>query len=259
VSTISEIEVVDEEKDTQSLAKAKNHPDEAPHLTESSESDDLNRVQGLKNQSSASRSHSSLDAVASPDTSDRRSRTESSVTALIPSSEGEPATRAPDVGDVVIWHGSAAAKTLQCRGWNRSDGEWIRRVDASLRKRDINLVRCAEDPKFRTRLCNHWDVSHGTICPMRTKNKCIFAHGPVELRVKETKRQRWGKLVDDNGDNKSPSHSGGEDTYRAARSIETTRKQQGKWNTDDKVPAPTGPEGKQRRAAAGKKKKSTAK
>ena len=137
-----------------------------------------------------------------------------------------------DAGGVVIWHGSAAAKTFNCRGWNRSDGEWERRVDSNLRKRDSNLVRCATDSKFRTRLCNHWDASFGTFCPMKKKNKCVFAHGPVELRVKEGKRNRWGKLVDANGDNKNPRHSGGEDTYGAARSIETERKQEGKWNTN---------------------------
>ena len=137
-----------------------------------------------------------------------------------------------DIGNVIVWHGSDAAKSLQCRGWSRSDGEWIRRVDANLRKRNVNLVRCKEDPKFRTRLCNHWDVSLGTQCPMKRKNKCDFAHGPIELRVKEAKRNRWGKLVDENGDNKNPNHSGGEDTYGAARLIESTRKQEGKWNTD---------------------------
>ena len=132
--------------------------------------------------------------------------------------------------DIVIWECSAAAKTFQNRGWSRSDEEWIRRTDASLLKPNSNLVRCAEDPKFRTRLCNHWDVSLGTFCPMRKKNKCVFAHGPVELRVKEGKRNRWGKLVDKNGDNKNPKHSGGEDTYGAARSIESERRQEGKWN-----------------------------
>ena len=64
---------------------------------------------------------------------------------------------------------------------------------------------------------------------MRKRGKCIFAHGPVELRVKEAKRHRWGKLVDKNGDNNNPYHSGGEDTYGVARSIETERKHEGKW------------------------------
>ena len=141
----------------------------------------------------------------------------------------------PDEGisvDIVVWECSAAAKTFQNRGWSRSDEEWIRRTDASLLKPNSNLIRCAEDPKFRTRLCNHWDVSLGTFCPMRKKNKCVFAHGPVELRVKEGKRNRWGKLVDKNGDNKNPKHSGGEDTYGAARSIELERRQEGKWNVN---------------------------
>jgi serine/threonine-protein kinase/endoribonuclease IRE1 len=155
------------------------------------------------------------------------------------------------VGDVIIWHGSTAARSLHCRGWSRSDEEWIRRVDASLRKRDTNLERCAEDPKFRTRLCNHWDVSYGTSCPMRKKNKCVFAHGPVELRVKDTKRNRWGKLVDANGDCKNPQHSGGEDTYGAARSIETNRKQDGKWNLD--LNGSSGGRGKQKSGATKKK------
>lgn len=140
-----------------------------------------------------------------------------------------------DVSDLVIWECSTAAKTFNSRGWSRSDEEWERRVDANLRKRDSALVRCAEDPRFRTRLCNHWDESMGTFCPMLKKKKCIFAHGPVELRVKEAKRHRWGKLVDRNGDNNNPNHSGGEDTYGAARSIESERKQEGKWSTDKKT------------------------
>jgi serine/threonine-protein kinase/endoribonuclease IRE1 len=137
-----------------------------------------------------------------------------------------------DSTEMIIWCGSTSSRTFKCRGWNRSDEEWERRVELNSQRRDSNLVRCAEDPKFRTRLCNHWDESLGTFCPMRKKNKCVFAHGPVELRVKEAKRQRWGKLVDKNGDNKNTCHSGGEDTYGAARSVETERKQEGKWNTN---------------------------
>ncbi len=133
--------------------------------------------------------------------------------------------------DVIAWVGSTTAKELNCRGWNRTDTEWARRIDPIFRRKDPNLKRALDDPKFRTRLCNHWDESMGTCCPMRKKNKCIFAHSPVELRVKEGKKNRWGKLVDKNGDNKNPKHSGGEDTYGAARSIEVTRKEEGKWNT----------------------------
>ena len=83
---------------------------------------------------------------------------------------------------------------------------------------------------------------------MRKKGKCIFAHGPVELRVKEPKRHRWGKLVDKNGDNKNPNHSGGEDTYGAARAIESERKEEGKWKTNKA----SGPKGK--KAPSSKKK-----
>jgi len=130
---------------------------------------------------------------------------------------------------ITIWEGSTAAKTFNCRGWYRSDDEWKRRVDSTIRKRDANVERCATDPKFRTRLCNHWDVSQGTHCPMRKKKKCIFAHGPVELRVKEGKKKRWGKLVDSDGNCSNPRASGGEDTYGAARSIELMREKEGKW------------------------------
>jgi hypothetical protein len=148
--------------------------------------------------------------------------------------EKDVAIEDSDDAQLIVWYGSATAQALNCRGWNRSDDEWERRGDhtGSSPRRDDNLVRCAEDPKFRTRLCNHWDDSMGTFCPMRKKNKCIFAHGPVELRVKEAKRNRWGKLIDANGDNNNPNHSGGEDTYGAARAIESERKQEGKWNTD---------------------------
>ena len=84
-------------------------------------------------------------------------------------------------------------------------------------------------------MCNHWDVSMGTFCPMRKKKKCIFAHGPVELRVKEGKKHRWGTLVDAEGNSSNPRSSGGEDTYGAAKSIELMREKEGKW-TPNKGP-----------------------
>ena len=80
---------------------------------------------------------------------------------------------------------------------------------------------------------------------MQKRNKCIFAHGPVELRVKEGKKSRWGKLVDANGNNSNPKHSGGEDTYGAARSIEATRKEEGKWNTSKLAPGKAKPKANQ--------------
>jgi hypothetical protein len=65
---------------------------------------------------------------------------------------------------------------------------------------------------------------------MKRRNKCIFAHGPVELRVKEGKRKRWGTLVNKQGECSNPKASGGEDTYTAAKSIEDMRKEKGEWN-----------------------------
>lgn len=140
--------------------------------------------------------------------------------------------------DLIIWQGSTAALKLNCRGWMRSEEEWIRRTNEKIKKRNPHLVKCAEDGKYRTRLCNHWDTSQGTYCPMLKKNKCVFAHGPAELRVKEGKRNRWGKLVDANGNNSNPRHSGGEDTYGAACQIENSRKVEGKWTVDNTGGAP---------------------
>ncbi len=134
--------------------------------------------------------------------------------------------------DIISWQGSTAASELNCRGWIRSEDEWICMTNEKIKKRDVNLVRCAEDPKFRTRLCNHWDVSQGVHCPMLKKHKCVFAHGPAELRVKEGKRNRWGRLVDVNGNNSNPQHSGGEDTFGAAMKIEVSRKVEGKWKAN---------------------------
>jgi serine/threonine-protein kinase/endoribonuclease IRE1 len=131
--------------------------------------------------------------------------------------------------------GAAVTTTESCgelqvigyRGWYQHEEDWISGIS---KRRDQNLLRCRDDNKFRTRLCNHWDVSLGTTCPLKKKSKCIFAHGPIELRVKEGKRTRWGTLVDADGNCKNPKHSGGEDTYGAARSIESERKEEGKWN-----------------------------
>ena len=146
------------------------------------------------------------------------------------------AAQSPPMADysqeIISWQGSTTASSLNCRGWIRSEDEWIRRTNEKIKKRDPNIIRCAEDAKFRSRLCNHWDTSQGTYCPMLKKNKCVFAHGPAELRVKQGKRNRWGRLVDANGNNSNPQHSGGEDTYGAARSIESARKVEGKWNTN---------------------------
>ncbi len=143
-----------------------------------------------------------------------------------------------DLSGIVVWSGSTAARELKCRGWYRSDDDWTQRLDAKLRKRDSNLARLVDDPKYRTRLCNYWDSSQGRHCPMRKKNKCIFAHGPIELRVKGGKHHRWGTLVNKLGLCANPKASGGEDTYGAARTIEKTRKEQGQWAVEPKQRKP---------------------
>mmetsp|Transcript_15612 Transcript_15612/g.38950 ORF Transcript_15612/g.38950 Transcript_15612/m.38950 type:complete len:1748 (-) Transcript_15612:1933-7176(-) len=157
----------------------------------------------------------------------------SSSTAIEPIWYDISTTSSNQQDDIIVWEGSTAAKAFNCRGWSRAQDEWSRRIEPCYKKRDANLKRCMEDPRFRTRLCNHWDNSHGIECPMRRKGKCVFAHGPAELRVKEGKKNRWGRLVDKNGNNKNPWHSGGEDTFGAAQSIEKTRKEEGKWNTNN--------------------------
>eukprot|EP00957_Ditylum_brightwellii_P064065 4860024-Ditylum_brightwellii.AAC.1 len=53
----------------------------------------------------------------------------------------------------------------------------------------------------------------------------------MELRVKERKQNRWGKLADKSGNNSNPYHSGGEDRYDTAQMIESQRKEEGEWNT----------------------------
>ncbi|KAI2501455.1 Ribonuclease 2-5A [Fragilaria crotonensis] len=121
----------------------------------------------------------------------------------------------PD-GDIVIWDGSTAAKTFKSRGWLRADDEWIRRGDSNLKKLDGNLARCADDSKFRTRLCNHWDKSLGTFCPMQNEIS-VFCARSGRVTCQRRQKSRWGKLVDANGNNSNPKHSGGEDTY--SRSI----------------------------------------
>ena len=57
--------------------------------------------------------------------------------------------------------------------------------------RPSHLTRSSTDMRYRSRLCTHWEATAGASCPMRKKGKCDFAHGPLELRIKETRRERW--------------------------------------------------------------------
>jgi hypothetical protein len=99
--------------------------------------------------------------------------------------------------------------------------------------RPSHLNRSSTDAKYRSRLCAHWANSGGTICPMRKKGKCDFAHGPLELRVKESRKDAWiqkAQQLQNNCSklsNEDPAlvmfQSAGEDVLSAARNIEKVR------------------------------------
>ncbi|GMH71808.1 hypothetical protein TrLO_g20 [Triparma laevis f. longispina] len=141
---------------------------------------------------------------------------------------------------VVIWNGSDAAAAASngdsSYGWWRSADDF-EALTSSLSKqgaaggmKDSNSHLNNVDPRFRTRLCTNWLASNGTSCAMKDKGKCIFAHSPCELRVKEGKRARWGKLINkETGYSSNLLASGGEDTYGAAIGVESMREQEGKW------------------------------
>eukprot|EP01041_Mallomonas_annulata_P002756 gene2756-5426_t len=164
---------------------------------------------------------------------------------------------------VTVWSGSALALTVGCTGWWREGDAWtppsgpMPGQGTRGRGRPTHVTRASTDPKYRSRLCTHWEMTGGATCPMRKKGKCDFAHGPLELRVKEGRRGRWGQrtapspvattgvsipstdgVVTDSSSS-SPSipvsasvsvslhMSGGEDVLGAARSIEKVRVAEG--------------------------------
>jgi len=120
----------------------------------------------------------------------------------------------PLTTDVVVWRDGDMAAQGKYRGWDREVEKW----EVPLRKNHPppNLERGASDLRYRTRLCQYWLDGQGDKCPMRKRNKCDFAHGPVELRIRENKRNRWGRSVDSLGNSSTPTASGGEDTYASA-------------------------------------------
>jgi hypothetical protein len=130
---------------------------------------------------------------------------------------------------VIIWSGSDAAKKYGGKGWLRSEAEWEGRVEETLTKEAGWTGSEKMDSKFRTRLCTNWMRSGGAGCAMLKKGKCVFAHSPCELRVKEGKRQRWGTLVNADGESSNPRASGGEDTFSPAMDVEQQRLEEGKW------------------------------
>ncbi|CAM9998888.1 unnamed protein product, partial [Ectocarpus sp. 12 AP-2014] len=140
--------------------------------------------------------------------------------------------------DVLVWNESGMAKSMGCRGWWRHQDHWQRRLDVTKqRPRGAHLNKALQDPKYRTRLCSHWENSKGMLCPMRRRGagKCDFAHGGLELRVRANKRDRWGRHVGGSnpldggggGLNVNLDASGGEDTLGAARSIGRIRVENG--------------------------------
>ena len=140
---------------------------------------------------------------------------------------------------VTVWSNSALALAVGCIGWWREADAWVQTTGYSqiqggrTRGRPAYVTRASTDFKYRSRLCTHWELSGGTTCPMRKKGKCDFAHGPLELRVKEGRRDRWGQkqssyTLDSNNNIIESLHiSGGEDVLCAARSIEKVRAAEG--------------------------------
>eukprot|EP00981_Chlorochromonas_danica_P005415 scaffold1091_cov164-Ochromonas_danica.AAC.38 len=143
-----------------------------------------------------------------------------------------------DNSDIVVWWGSSLHASMKGNGWWRDAGTWSNNCMSLLmrngtkKNKPSHLTKAASDLKYRTRLCTHWESTGGALCPMRKKGKCIFAHGPQELRVKETRRDKWGRSLSVSTSSVAPGtdllrFSGGEDVLGAARSIEKVRVMEG--------------------------------
>lgn len=139
--------------------------------------------------------------------------------------------------EVIVWQSSSLAEVTGCRGWYREASAWVdgtipgQSRSSGTRQKPAHLIRSSTDMRYRSRLCTHWEMSGGTACPMRKRGKCDFAHGPLELRVKENRRDRWGRSQPTNDPTLSEAMilriSGGEDVLGAARSIERFRASEG--------------------------------
>ena len=149
----------------------------------------------------------------------------------------QQAIAAVTTGNMVVWHGSGFAVSCKTVGWWRDDLSWISQpISRQGKPRPSHLTRSSTDTKYRSRLCTHWDMTQE--CQFRKKGKCDFAHGPLELRIKDTRRDKWGQIsssshsASNSGHGSSNSqpqqqtatallrYSGGEDVLGAARSIE---------------------------------------
>ena len=140
--------------------------------------------------------------------------------------------------DVIVWNGSILEESYQCKGWWRHQTTWIEgKTGKPFKPRPAHLTRASTDVRYRSRLCTHWEMTGGCNCPMRRKGKCDFAHGPLELRVKENRRDKWGTIPYNSSMANTPEFlkcSGGEDCLSSARSIEKVRVEVGSIGTTEK-------------------------
>jgi serine/threonine protein kinase len=143
------------------------------------------------------------------------------------------------IDDVIVWNGSNLQTSLGVKGWWRDHHDWMNSTGivsggskSSKKNRPSHLTKAATDLKYRTRLCTHYEATAGASCPMRKKGKCIFAHSPLELRVKDTRRDKWGKtfILSSCSASELLFHSGGEDVLNAARVIEKVRAVEGSYS-----------------------------
>mmetsp|Transcript_10514 Transcript_10514/g.9431 ORF Transcript_10514/g.9431 Transcript_10514/m.9431 type:complete len:265 (+) Transcript_10514:1032-1826(+) len=183
------------------------------HITSLFTSDTPN--QNLTNNSIVTNNSTSNSTIQSPNNSAK-------ITASL--------TNNPAEENVIIWFGSQIADKFNNQGWYRDRTSWIHGIKFNhtsnknnQKSRPIHLTKASNDFRYRSRLCNHWETTRGTICPMRKKGKCDFAHGPLELRIKDTRRDRWGKPPQPDSSTISPIMllrlSGGEDVLGVARQL----------------------------------------
>ena len=167
-----------------------------------------------------------------------------------PSAAAAPAAAVEGSG-VTMYEGSGMARAAGSRGWWRDAAHW--QAGGGRRQRPSNLQRNVDDARYRTRLCQTWVSNAEDRCAMRRRGKCDFAHGPAELRVKENRKNRWGRYVDRRGGCDNPNASGGEDTLGAA--LRNERKTMGRAarGAADARDAGGAPQGKgERRRPAGR-------
>lgn len=87
------------------------------------------------------------------------------------------------------------------RGWWRHQEHWSRRLDVSKqRPRGAHLNKALQDPKYRTRLCSHWENSQVTfvyLCRARER----WLDGPASFFdwVRVCLLLRYGDVSQRNG------------------------------------------------------------